>query len=51
MLNWFINPYHDMEKITMEGLAYQMATIGVITIAGVVAFIALATFVINKFLK
>ena len=51
MLNWFINPYHDMEKITMESLAYQMAVTGIAVMAGAVALGLIAYFIIIKILK
>ena len=51
MLNWVNKPYHELEKITMESLAYQMAVTGVVVVAGAVALGLIAYFIITKFLK
>jgi len=51
MLNWVNKPYHELEKITMESLAYQMAVTGVVVIAGATALGLIAYFIITKFIK
>ena len=51
MLNWFINPYHDMEQITMEGLALQMAVTGVLVVGAAAAAGLIICFIVKYFIK